>query len=1204
MSKRPYEYGFYSGQQGQQPHSQAPSPFPQSFNQPPPVNPQQPPYAPLGNYATVNNSYQYNASSIPGLGMGSFQPSIPYGSEKNTPWKAQSQTAPNQNIPAQALEFNLPTSSKQGELSVSSHEQTNHSLEEGELSEGEFEDLYEPNDAVDVAVPTSYPRQPSATENPNGSVGDADGSSIYDGTTPQGETAINSASTSLPAVEQEYSPGEDWEPDDQERERSGSYSPYLSPREIQRRASVSKPVSYGPKPASNIQPSLQSLPGTLPGINMPTSERSKTDTNLPNRAPHRGYDMNDHGAAPAAPVGDSSLLYSFQSVAEAKKKAQEAILGLWPLKIRYQDYIEEGFDEKLMKGLFTDLGLEASIPKSSTVQKSASDSEPPSAPKSTKAAHEPAATKDQPSATPNSKQPLVANSVPNTSKDDSKSAQKTAAEERKDKIARKLAARAQRTVPIVQPSTTAPPSQPASANADVTSPANMSPAKPKTRAENNAILHQKLAALKKAQEKAIADRKLAVESSAKPATPPTALTSNPDIAHGPKANEELPSKPSVAPTITAESSGRSISRSASTGKSSPKEAGIPGLFLATQPAQQGSRNLKRPVASDFDSYSSPAGTLKRSRTQEPLIIDVSDDEDVEMDIGSPIDEPSSSNGITNQPSGQTPLGAFPPLSNSPSWKQRSSPGSSAVPTPPVHGVKLNLLNKRIEEAKRQIAEAEAKKAAKRVISQSPQAQPSSASTTPRKISEVPETLQKAKRGNVERRDRIVSFELPSIDADLQEKQERLRQAVAQAAQLEFEIQASIEERRKLTAEMEELADSPGPITPETSLQTQSVLPGTATAIESSHVEPQYPNDQELNTEAEDVLMSESQDINKPEQRSTFDDVQPSLRSSRASSSAGDQHPVTTQSPHNLIIADQVLSASPSNQRTPSESASADMILEDSTTDPNAVSGATEIRIEEQDHGMAGIPEQLSQVSSPSSDGSYRPQSTPISPVRDTPLEPENLPPKPISLQEDDVPLNDELLTHDVLDDANPYQLSHDLITEARGKPSGEVQKSSSHEHLLLTDTQDELEQKPRLEDLLSYHSPLGYFRAYRFHPKYFDEVAGGLKSMTYSSRIDPMRPICPRVLAGEQCPNGNSCEFQHFESMVLPDAEIITQLGSADMFTGETRNRFIEGLKKVLNDLKANKVKDFDRITRAIVKHRQEFLEDKSKVLPLDAGTS
>lgn len=54
------------------------------------------------------------------------------------------------------------------------------------------------------------------------------------------------------------------------------------------------------------------------------------------------------------------------------------------------------------------------------------------------------------------------------------------------------------------------------------------------------------------------------------------------------------------------------------------------------------------------------------------------------------------------------------------------------------------------------------------------------------------------------------------------------------------------------------------------------------------------------------------------------------------------------------------------------------------------------------------------------------------------------------------------------------------------------------------------------------------------------------------------------------------------------------------MFSGESKLRFIEGLKKVLNDLKANKVKDFDRITKAIVEYRAEFLGDKTKVLPLD----
>ena len=57
------------------------------------------------------------------------------------------------------------------------------------------------------------------------------------------------------------------------------------------------------------------------------------------------------------------------------------------------------------------------------------------------------------------------------------------------------------------------------------------------------------------------------------------------------------------------------------------------------------------------------------------------------------------------------------------------------------------------------------------------------------------------------------------------------------------------------------------------------------------------------------------------------------------------------------------------------------------------------------------------------------------------------------------------------------------------------------------------------------------------------------------------------------------------------------------MFDGEMKLRFIEGLKKVLNDLKANKVKDFDRITKAIAEYRAEFMGDKTKVLPLDGVT-
>lgn len=71
-----------------------------------------------------------------------------------------------------------------------------------------------------------------------------------------------------------------------------------------------------------------------------------------------------------------------------------------------------------------------------------------------------------------------------------------------------------------------------------------------------------------------------------------------------------------------------------------------------------------------------------------------------------------------------------------------------------------------------------------------------------------------------------------------------------------------------------------------------------------------------------------------------------------------------------------------------------------------------------------------------------------------------------------------------------------------------------------------------------YDSPLRYFRAYRFHPRYSDDVAGGLKSLTYSNRIDPKREMCPDELDGTECPRGDACQFQHFNSIVAPGESV------------------------------------------------------------------
>lgn len=73
-----------------------------------------------------------------------------------------------------------------------------------------------------------------------------------------------------------------------------------------------------------------------------------------------------------------------------------------------------------------------------------------------------------------------------------------------------------------------------------------------------------------------------------------------------------------------------------------------------------------------------------------------------------------------------------------------------------------------------------------------------------------------------------------------------------------------------------------------------------------------------------------------------------------------------------------------------------------------------------------------------------------------------------------------------------------------------------------------------------YESPLQYFHAYRFHPQFQDAVPGGLRSLTYSNRIDVNKEICPHELDGEVCPDGRSCEYQHFDSMGVPGKSLVS----------------------------------------------------------------
>lgn len=79
-----------------------------------------------------------------------------------------------------------------------------------------------------------------------------------------------------------------------------------------------------------------------------------------------------------------------------------------------------------------------------------------------------------------------------------------------------------------------------------------------------------------------------------------------------------------------------------------------------------------------------------------------------------------------------------------------------------------------------------------------------------------------------------------------------------------------------------------------------------------------------------------------------------------------------------------------------------------------------------------------------------------------------------------------------------------------------------------------------------YDSPLRYFHAYRFHPEYSQSIPGGLRSLTYSNKIDVKQEVCPDELANQSCPRGSECVYQHFENMQAPGM-YISELGASTL---------------------------------------------------------
>ncbi|KAH2980168.1 hypothetical protein KXW58_003033 [Aspergillus fumigatus] len=159
----------------------------------------------------------------------------------------------------------------------------------------------------------------------------------------------------------------------------------------------------------------------------------------------------------------------------------------------------------------------------------------------------------------------------------------------------------------------------------------------------------------------------------------------------------------------------------------------------------------------------------------------------------------------------------------------------------------------------------------------------------------------------------------------------------------------------------------------------------------------------------------------------------------------------------------------------------------------------------------------------------------------------------------------------------------------------EVQPGTSSPHGLSNDETQE-EKTPRYTP---YVSPLRWFKAYRYHPRFTENVSGGFRSLTYSHNIDSEKYLCPYEATGGVC-NDRSCDLQHFRDITLSDDKILVQMGSLrEGKTPEEKDQYIAGLKQIINDMRRDKVKDFNTVATEIAAYRRRFLQDPSRVLPL-----
>ncbi|KAM0356086.1 hypothetical protein ACHAPU_000480 [Fusarium lateritium] len=1013
-------------------------------------------------------------------------------------------------------------------------------MEEGELSEGELEDIYEPGETAASGV-HRYGGQPSSSL-----------------PLPSRQDDSSRLLVGLQAGQNDNE--RTWNSKQSGRDRSGSYSPYLSPREI---SGLENGISRAqPSGSGIVQPST-----TEPAI-LPKNMRPSGST--------------DYSYRETAKRNTGEIL------SESKRQAKEAILRLRPLNIRYHDYIEEGIDRILVDELFKELGIDlGTIPS----QNSTSLSQAVNAP----------------SNVPNTK---VSSAELNAVAAGAKTANQTKdkSEERKDRIARLLAAKGSKTT-VVEVDEDKP------ATPEHVTTGNTKSEKTTAPSEKSKLIQRKMEALIRARE---ANGKV---------VPPTSTPQEPQLSQPtPEADSSLSPLPDDSMNVE-EQSGITTQTADPVGAHP-----IPGLFLSSNAPSPTGNQRKRPVAADLNENSAPTSQKRpfgQTRESRPFLIDVSDDEDdAEMDIDSPELRPCSIQRALTPDLRTASFRDYPTLTSTTPRHTMSSPKTAGTPTTSANGMyDLESMNKKIEDMKRRIAEAEARKKAKQSGNNSPlpqsesqskegsvdvsaplafatRAVPTAAATiqdgststtsqrsSPHPVAKLPKVRDQPQLARPSLRARVASERLPVLEARLKEQAEQLKHYESEIARIKLEMENSLAEGERLRKEAiqtDTVASTEDESEPDT-MQSNAMDMGVPDEKDlyvgrhEIHADrclvdvPQQDLDDTLTWPVENHNSNVAHD--EIEQDASMDES--SSAGSTDSRRTSEHYQDASQLHEQSMVAESKITRGHSS---PTVHDATDETAVESVEDPEE-----DVAMEEA-HTSSEEEDTAEEVDS----DDYEPTDAVVNlPDPESPVPRQSLPPQALVdntvLETSDTDLQGLSMTTPV---TQPISRGDGDTESESGR---EVDNLASRSSLGLTIVQVAVSKTLSVSDgpettFVPYQTPLQYFRAYRFHPQYDSSVAGGLRSLTYSNQIDVTREVCPDQLTQGVCPRGTAT-----------DDQILLQLGANSEV--EQHEQYVAGLRKLLTDFRNRKVKDFEAISKGIIEYRASFLGDKTKILPLGGVT-